>query len=243
MKAYHRVIAFLFAGLLLSACATAPSYRANPQLTEKLEKTKSIMVVPLKTDVYQVNAGGVQEKMDAWSSQARNNVMTAIQDELARKPMIFVKTFEETLLSDSQRANLEETRALFDAVNYAIIVHTYGPPELQFPGKISNFSYSMGKDVKAISRDTDIMLFVSCSDQIATAGRKAVQAGSLILGALVGVQMVPMYGMTTVSIALVESDTGTILWYNYHGSPGDHDLRDPINTTTLIKQLFKDFPM
>ena len=91
--------------------------------------------------------------------------------------------------------------------------------------------------------DTDALLFVSCNDQIATTGRKALQAGSIILGALVGVQATPLYGITNVSIALVETNTGSILWYNYHGSRGDHDLRDPINTTTLIKGLLRDFPM
>jgi hypothetical protein len=243
MKVNKRVLVFLFACLILSACATVPNYRSNPQLNEKIENTKIIMVIPLKTDVYQITAGGVQEKMDEWSSQARNNVMTAIQAELGKKTMIFVKSFEETLLSEDQKSNLEETKALFDAVNDSIIVHTYGPPEQRFQDKIRNFNYSMGREVQELARDTDALLFVNCSDQIATTGRKALQAGSVILGALVGVYITPQYGVTTVNIALVDSDTGSILWYNYHGSPGDHDLRNPIDTTTLVKQLFKDFPM
>ena len=243
MKVNIRVFAFLFACLILSACATATNYRANPSLKEKIEKTKRITVIPLKTDVYQITAGGVQEKMDEWSFQAKKNVMTAIQNELDRKPLIFIKNFEETLLSEEQKSNLEETKALFEAVNYSIIVHTYGPPEQLFQDKIKNFRYSMGPEVQDLAKDTDALLFVSCNDQIATTGRKALQAGSIILGALVGVQATPLYGITNVSIALVETNTGSILWYNYHGSRGDHDLRDPINTTTLIKGFLKDFPM
>jgi hypothetical protein len=34
-----------------------------------------------------------------------------------------------------QRANLAETRALFDAVNASILTHTYGIPEQRFPEK------------------------------------------------------------------------------------------------------------
>ena len=90
--------------------------------------------------------------------------------------------------------------------------------------------------------DVDAVLFVSCVDHIATAGRKAVQAGSIILGALVGVSMTPNMGITSISIALVDADSGSILWYNVHRSGGDHDLRNPITTTTLVKQLLKDFP-
>ena len=243
MKVNLKAYSLLFACLILSACATAPNYRSHPQLAEKIETTKRIMVIPLKTEVHQISAGGVTEKMDEWSSMARRNVMAAIQDEFSRKPLIFVKNFEETLLSEDQKSNLEETAALFEAVNYSVIMHTYGPPEQRFSDKVQNFDYSLGLEVKELARDTDALLFVSCSDQIATGGRKALQAGSIILGALVGVQVTPLYGLTTVSIALVDANTGSILWYTYHGSRGANDLRNPINTTTLIKLLLKDLPI
>jgi hypothetical protein len=156
---------------------------------------------------------------------------------------MFVKAFEETLLSEDRKSNLEETKALFDAVNHSIIVHTYGTPEQRFSDKIKDFNYSLGPEVQELARDVDALLFVSCSDQIATAGRKAVQVGSVILGALVGIQVTPRYGATNISVALVDANTGSILWYNYHGSRGVDDLRNPINTTTLVKQLFKDLPI
>jgi hypothetical protein len=243
MKVNAKVATVLFACLLFSACATAPGYRANPQLNEKLNTARTLMVIPLAVDVYQISAGGVAEKMDEWSFKAKRNVMMAIQDELQTKPLLIVKPFEETLLSDDQKSNLEETRALFNAVNYSVIIHTYGPPEQRFSEKVKNFDYSLGPEVKELARDTDTLLFVSCSDQIATAGRKALQAGSIILGALVGVQITPAFGATTIYVALVDADSGSILWYNFHGSRGDHDLRDPMDASTLVKGLFKDFPM
>jgi hypothetical protein len=68
--------------------------------------------------------------------------------------------------------------------------------------------------VQELAWDTDTLLLVSASDQIATEGRKALQAGSVILGALVGVQVAPNYGVTNLCIALVDAETGEILWYN-----------------------------
>jgi hypothetical protein len=243
MKVNIKVVSALFTCLLFSACATAPVYRANPQLNEKLKTAKTIMVIPLSVGVYEIGAGGIAEKIDEWSFKAKRNVMMAIQDKLQTKSLIFVKPFEETLLSDDQKSSLEETRALFDAVSYSIVIHTYGPPNQLFPEKIKNFDYSLGPEVKELAGDTDTLLFVSCRDQISTAGRKALQAGSMILGALVGIQATPAFGATTIYFALVDANTGSILWYNFHGSRGNHDLRDPMDTSTLVNELLKDFPM
>lgn len=243
MPLISKLLKLLMIFSIFAGCATAPSFRSNPQLSEKIKTTKRIVVIPLKTDVYQITAGGVNEKMDEWTMQAKQNVMTAIHDELKTKPLLFIKPFEELLLSSEKKANLDETSALYDAVSSSILFHTYGQPPNQFPDKIKNFDYSLGPEIKELVGDVDAVVFVSCVDHIATAGRKAVQAGSMILGALVGVSITPNMGITSVSIALVEADSGFILWYNVHSSGGDHDLRDPINTNTLVKQLLKDLPI
>jgi hypothetical protein len=50
-------------------------------------------------------------------------------------------------------------------------------------------------------------------------------------------------GGTIVSIALVDANTGSIIWYNLHGSGISADLRDPIKTTTIVKKLLDDLPI
>ena len=242
MGGTFKISCLVLAVLVVSGCASLPAYRSNPQLHPRIKTTHTITLIPLRTDVYQISAGGVGEKMDEWSSQAKRNVIDAIQQELSFKPMLNVKPFAETLLSEEKMINLEETAALFDAVSYSIIIHTYGPPEQRFAEKVTNFDYSLGAEISELSDGADAILIVSCFDQIATAGRKAVQAGSIILGALVGVQLTQQIGVTVVNVALVDAGTGDILWYNRHASGGDHDLRNPINTYELIKVLFKDFP-
>ena len=237
MRRYARILFLLTVFLILVACAAPRKDRINPQYQEQLSSTKSITVVPLSTDVYQVTAGGVVEKMDEWSAQARRNVMTAVEGELTTKPMILIKPFEESLLTQDQRFNLEQTKALFDAVNSSIIFHTYGPPVHRFQDKYENLGYSLGAEVQQLVQDTDTLLVVSCSDQISTAGRKALFVAAALLGA------VPNYGATIICIALVDARSGEILWYNFHGSRGDQDLRDPIKTTTVVKKLFNDFPI
>ncbi|MGW8301939.1 MAG: hypothetical protein ACWGNO_07720 [Desulfobacterales bacterium] len=243
MRLNIRIISLILAGLLFSACATAPRYRAHPQLNSKIEKVKTITVIPLKVDVYQVTAGGVKEKMDEWCTQAKRNVLTAIEDELKLRPLLNIKSFPEILMSEDRKINLEQTGALFEAVNSSIIIHTYGQPVHRFPEKIQNFDYTLGPEVRQLSGQTDALLFVRGVDNIATAGRKAVQAGSVILGALVGVQVAPNMGVTAVNLALVDSNTGEVLWFNFHASAGDHDLRNPVDTTALVMDILKDFPI
>jgi hypothetical protein len=228
---------------ILAGCATAPTYRSNPQFSEKIQSAKRIVLIPLRTDVFQLTAGGVKEKMDEWTQQAKRNVMTAIQENLSTKPLLFIKPFDIMLLSTEKQDNLDETRALYDAVSSSILVHTYGQPPHRFAEKIKNFDYSLGPEIKELVGDVDAALFVSCEDNIATAGRKAVQAGSMILGALVGIAVTPNMGITSISMALVDAESGFIMWYNAHASGGDHDLRNPISTTTLVKQLLKDLPI
>ena len=151
MRFHIKILSLIFAGLLISACATAPNYRSDPQLNTKIEKIKTITVIPLKIDVFQVSAGGVKEKMDEWCLQAKRNLLTAVEQELKLRPLLNIKSFPETLMSGDQKSNLEQTGALFDAVNSSIIYHTYGPPEQRFPEKITQFDYTLGPDVSASS--------------------------------------------------------------------------------------------
>lgn len=243
MRLNIKTISLILACLLISACATAPRYRAHPQINSKIENVKTITVIPLKVDVYQITAGGVKEKMDEWCMQAQRNVLTAIEDDLKLRPLLNIKSFPETLMSEDRKINLEQTGALFEAVNSSIIIHTYGQPVHRFPEKIQNFDYTLGPEVRQLSNQTDALLLVRGVDNIATAGRKAVQAGGVILGALVGVNINPNLGVTAVNLALVDANTGEVLWFNYHASAGDHDLRNPIDTTAMVMDILKDFPI
>ena len=229
---------------LLYGCATAPSaYRAHPQMHDMLNGVNRIMIIPLKIELSQVSAGGVAEKMDEWCMQARNNVMAAIEQELNKKPLLNVKAFKETLLSQGQRTNLDETRALFEAVSLSIVIHTYGGSGQSFAENIDSFEYSLGTEVSELADDVDAILFVLSYEHIPTAGKKAVEAGRVVLGLLAGVIMPANVGFTHLSMALVDADNGTLIWYNQYGTSGSSNLRNPIKTTTIIQELLRSFPL
>lgn len=243
MAVRTKILGFLLASILITGCATTPPFRAHPQLDEKRRTIKKVIVMPPKVDVYQLTAGGVKEKIDQWTTEAPKNIMAAIENELTGKRGCVFKFFSDFSRSEEEASNLEDTQALFDAVNASVLVHTYGPPDQLFSEKITNFDYSLGSEVKGLAEQADALLFVRGVDHISTGGRKTLQAVSMVLYALLGVAVVPQGGVTAVSIALVDADTGSILWYSFKSSGGSDDLRDRGNASSFVRGLFKDFPI
>jgi hypothetical protein len=163
-------------------------------------------------------------------------VIAAIEEEFNSRPEIVFETLYADSLSKEVESNLEQTQALFDAVDASIIIHTYGPLEQRFPEKIEDFDYTLGPEVKELAEQADALLLVSCVDHISSEGRKVLMVTAAILGVYV------QGGITAVSIALVDANSGSMLWYNFKGSGGAHDLRDPESAKSLVKDVLKDFP-
>jgi hypothetical protein len=212
-------------------------------MVDMLADVSRITVIPLKIELSQVSAGGIAEKMDDWCVQARNNVMAAIEQELRKKPLLNIKPFSPALLSRSQQTNLDQTCALFEAVSLSIVIHTYSGSGQTFTEKIKDFNYSLGPEVSELNDGVDTILFVLSYENIPTAGKKAVETGKMVLGLLAGVVMPVDVGFTHLSMALVDADQGTLIWYNQYGASGSADLRNPIKTTTIVQELLRSFPL
>ena len=252
------LLALAVLAYLLSGCAV--SYRANSRFQEQAQQIRTVAILPLEVKVYQIDAGGVREEIAEWSAQARNNVVTALENELHAKMEIVVKVVNEESLAE-EKTRLEETRALYDAVSAMILLHTY--PDSNFRGhffqeKLKNFDYSLGTEVGGLVKGADALLFLDAQDHVWTAGRQALQALGVILAVGAGVAtgvatgagglmslIIPvpvMSGGTVVRTALVDSRTGDILWINVVGSGAGKDLREPASAREMVGQLFKDFP-
>jgi len=226
--------------LVLAGCASAPQYRINPSFEEKKAAIKTVAVTEPRVEIFEVSAGGVKEKVDEWSQVGAKNIRTAIERELASRSAIRTKTLSEASLSKEAKANLDDTYTLFDAVNVSVIQHTYGRPEFNFTEKIQNFDYSLGPEVSGITSDADALLLVYGVDHVSTAGRKALQGAAMVAGALLGVIPIPQSGPTAVIVALVDTRTGSILWYNL--LPWGN-FQDEVNVRTLVQTLLQEFPM
>jgi hypothetical protein len=89
----------------------------------------------------------------------------------------------------------------------------------------------------------DALLLVYGVDQIATAGKKALNALGTITGtavaALTGVYTGPRMEGTRMRMALADRN-GTVLWYNNYN--GVYDLRDVESSSNIIRLTLEDFP-
>jgi hypothetical protein len=243
------LLAVLVAPCLLSACVATEPYRVNPRFRQQSERMQTVTVLPADVKVYQIDAGGIREPMEEWCSQAKNNILRAVQNQLSTKMGTKVDVLTEELL-DQNKSRWEETVALYRAVAAMVFLHTYQNPNIPnhyFEEKLKNFDYSLGSDVQGLAPGASMLLFLDAEDHIWTGGRRVLQGLGAILGIAAGVAtgvvIIPyMGGGTTVQAALVDSATGDILWINAVRAGAGTDLRDATSATTMVNDLFKDFP-
>lgn len=247
-----KTLGFLLTSLLFAGCALVPPYRAHSNLEARAKGIRTVVLLPPRAEVFQLDTGGTSEKIDEWSAHANENIAAAIQTELQGRVGLLLKLLPEDSMREEAKSNLEETHALFDAVNTSIILHTYSPPsppESIFEEKIKDFDYSLGSEVKDLRiGEADSLILVRGVDHIWTEGRKALQVFGVILGIGAGVGtgavVIPVLGGgTTLNLALIDPHNGSILWYKPIAKGGGYDFRDPASVNSLVKELFKDFPI
>lgn len=226
-------IIMLLGFIWLTGCAVAtPGPKTTPWSTEQIQRVKIIAMLPPQVEVEELGAGGGQEQIDEWTTSGKANVAAALSAQLSKRAGLTVKVISSASLSPAQQANLKETQALFNSVDFSARSQTGAAP-----------AQSLGSEVRDLAGQADAMLVTHAHDHIGSSGRKALQTGMTIVGALVGVVAVPNLGATTLSAALADAHTGSILWYNSLTSQGGYDLRDPVSAAKLVEVLFKDFPV
>lgn len=238
-------VALLLFLMWTTGCATAPAFRAHPDWETRKKSIHSVLVVPANIQIIQVTAGGVREEMDEWSLQARDNLTSALIDHLQTDHGVSAKAFSEEGLPDDVAANLRQTRALFDAVNVSVVTHTYGHKTVQFAEKLKTFDYTLGEETSALAAgQADAILMVWGREHVLSAGNVTRQiATGVVLGLLTGVVPIQQ-GTAYVSMALVDANTGSVLWFRHMNTQqggGTYHLRDPQGAASIVRLALRDF--
>jgi len=234
----------LLAIAFLSGCATTP-YRAHPQFEERLRSGLRVAVMPPDVKVYQITAGEVQEQMDEWTETARKNVVAAISKRLTGGGGLTIRDFDPTQ-SEAAREEFEDARWLFQAVALSAALHAY-PTPVQLETKKERFDYTLGPlPTLAQASEADALLFVQGLDHISTSGRVARDVILTILAvAATAAARSPIIfpgpsgGVTGMWAALVDAQTGDVLWFNKYSTAGAHDLRDPVSAEEFVSKTLE----
>lgn len=229
---------------VLAGCS-GPSFghRAPAGWLEAKDTIKTVQIVPAQVDVYEITESKRKIRRDDWSKQALSNVTSATVEELEKRFSISAAVLPADSLPAGIKENYRETRALYDAVNSSIIEHTYTPGPAYFREKSENFDYTLGREVADLNTTgADALLFVWGVDHIFSATEKANQVvRGIALGLMTGVAPYS-YKMTYLSMALVDPESGSILWYNYRNtkmSLGTFDLREEKSAARMVGETLK----
>jgi hypothetical protein len=206
---------------------------------------KNLAIMKPDIEIIKRTATQENEMMFDLIPQVSTNIAREIISYLEEKDLelkIIDISEEELRENPALRTDLGIVREAFDRANSEILIKAYRK------GKDKEFNFSMGSGVNQFAdrAGVDALLFVRGKATKKSGGAIAKDvAKSVLIGVATLGQAVVVFpsGTTMLQAAVVDADTGDVLWYNLAG-----DYRtdcSPDNEKCirrLVKKIFKKFP-
>jgi hypothetical protein len=228
--------------LLIGGCATPSKTVSHEALAGHPDKPlpRKVLLLPAEVRLHEISAGGVVERVEAWSTAASENAASYVRDLAASKHPFDV--VEHPAFSSQEKTMLDQHIALYDLVAGS----AYFSRNSVYPAwreRAKTFDYTLGPGMKGLADRTgiDAALIVSGSDYISSAGRKAAMVMGVLVGALAGALVVPQGGISFISVGIVDLRTGDLLWFGTDQS-GVADFRDEKELRKMLDGLFQAYP-
>ena len=213
--------------------------KTHPEAASKIRGIGNVVLLPLRISMYEIGAGGTPEKMEDWGTTAQANVIRSLEAQVTKGNLFQLRRLEEESLTGPLRENYDETRALYDAVEGSIVYYTYDERRpWYFAEKARVFVYSLGAEVRELSPEADAFMLIQGSDRRSSGGRQALQVGTMVIGAALGVIPIPRGGGSIHTVALVEAKSGTVLWFYRTTYAGD--LREAESASLFVEDVLKE---
>jgi len=216
-----------------SATATARNFASG--FTAPAPGAK-VVVLPVDMELFSVSGGGVLEPRADWTDAAQKHFRSAL---MARKEVVGANVHE---LKETDVDALGQLNALHGTVAEAVFVHhMLKMPAL--PTKNDTLDWTLGDAVQPLHERTqaDYALFFWVRDSYASPERKAAMVAMTVVGALLGVAIVPAGGQQIGYASLVDLRTGRIVWFN-NLARGSGDLREAKSAEETVQVLLTTFP-
>lgn len=227
----------VLAGLALglSACATQSYYTADTLRRE--DRHPRILLMPPDVELYELDAGGMQELNALWTRGAVDNLAGAVRASLQAQNaqfIEFVPPAEDSLAAES----VNQVQKLHGVVGQTVLVfHMVQANRL--PAKNGSFDWSLGPAAQALAQyaDADYALFVWVRDSYSTPGRMALK---VVAAALAGVHI--QGGLQLGHASLVDLKTGQVVWFNALHAREAGDLRNAADARETVSMLLDKLP-
>ena len=244
-----RGLALALLWVLGTGCvALPPPYRTPPNYPLRFSDIETITLVPPLVSVAAMSSGNIAQEVQEWSDAADRNTRGAVKSFVEASGKTFVpyagkhpprpdfRVHPDAVNQSPQVSAGEQSWLLFESAKEAILRHTYDITQL-FPAQMSSFDYTLGPEARSLLSGTraDAFLLMIATDFVATEDRQALvvvgAAAALATGSYGGPGATP----AELTVALVESKTGDLLYFNKVSMPLS-DLRDPGASAALVKQ-------
>lgn len=228
-----------------SANDAASPDRIHRALPDRKSSLRRVLIFQPKVDMFELQAGGM-EQMEEWAAEARGHLVASLQKHLKTKAGLRAEMLNEGSLSREQESTLIETQAMYDAVRQSILIPTYqGSPNNSvnhlFPQKLVEFDYTLGEEVRGLSKDANVYLVIHVLDYRRSKGLIALQTGAMAAGAILGVVPVPRGLPSEASLSLIDSQNGDILWF--YRMQSSYDVRDRQGADRFMDEVMRSFPI
>ena len=237
--------------LLTAACVAPKPYRVPANHAVRYADVRTITLVPPLVSVAAMSSGNIEQEVQEWSDAANENAQGAVQSFIEATGKTFVPYAGEHgpipdfrirtgSVNESPRVSEgEQSWLLFESAKESILRHTYDMTQL-FPGQMENFDYTLGTDARALLSGTraDAFLLMIATDFIPTGERQALVGVGVAAALVTGALNVPGATPAELIVALVETGSGDVLFFNKVSMPLA-DLRDPKASKALVDLVLK----
>lgn len=218
-------------------CATTIKY--HPTYLERKGVIKKIAVMPPEIKIFLITATEGNKLIHDLTVKIEKDVLSEMENLIKEKGFTFqdIKLAEEDLDKEPDlKFEINKVQKKFNQVNEKIMKDIYK----------KELNYSIGSEVNQFAdrADADGLIFIrgigfkKSAGQVTKDFLKSLAIGIATAGAVTPAGYT--YSTVSLQVALVDSDTGEILWYN------KKDLEiDPANEQqikNLLKGVFDKFP-
>jgi len=227
----HLIGAALAGALMLSACATNRTRNTTNTFTPKTGSA-TILVTP-DVNLQLLMASGMRETRADWSEQGQDNLMAALEKELAARGS------KVTVLDPSKGLTPRQIQLLKlnDAVVNTSLQYEYF--SFGLPTKKGKFDRTIGPGAKVLAGGSaeDYALITRAAGSFSSGGKIAMNIAMAALGGPV------QFGGTQMYLTLIDLDTGDIVWSNLASAATGGDIRSPEGAESVVRAALKDFPL